>query len=78
MADIVHMIRRDVEDDGLLKVHGFTVDLEKKGLLRRHQTLVAGGTVHSALERDKLEKIIRHHAGDAYELEMDIKVEEPA
>ena len=78
MADIIEMIRRDVEDDVSLKIHGFTVDMETKGFLVKHKTVRVGGRVAHQHDRDKLEGIVNHHIGDSYTVDFNVKVEQPA
>jgi hypothetical protein len=78
MVDVIEMIRRDVSEDGLLKIHGFTVELAKKGLLPRKQTLRVSGTVERDLDRRKLEQIVTHHVGDTYSVDFDVRVAEGA
>jgi len=78
MSDIIEMIRRDVDDDGLLKVRGFTIDTVKKGFLGTHQKLAVTGTVRSNHDREKLEAIVRHHAGDTYEVDFRVDLAMPA
>ncbi len=78
MADIIEMIRRDVEDDVSLKVRAFTVDMLKKGFLVKRKTIRVSGRVANEHDRDKIAGIVNHHAGDGYDIEIDIRVEEPA
>lgn len=78
MADIVERIRRDVEDDVALKVHAFTVDLVSSGFLARRRVLRVSGTVAREHDRDALERIVNYHAGDAYQVELDVAVDEHA
>lgn len=75
MTDIAEMIRRDIQDDGMLKVHGLSVDTERKGFLGKHQILHVSGTVHTQHERDKIEQIVNHHVGDSYTIDLNISVE---
>ncbi len=77
MADIIDMIRRDVEDDGSINVRAFTVDLLTKGFLVKRKTIRVAGRVANEHERDKIAGIVNHHAGDGYSLEMNVRVEEP-
>lgn len=78
MADIVERIRRDVEDDVALKVHAFTVDLVSRGFLSRRRVLRVAGTVEREHDRAALERIVNYHAGDAFEVELDVGVGERA
>jgi hypothetical protein len=77
MADIIDMIRTDVEEDPSLKVRGFLVDLESKGFLVKRKTIRVSGRVTTQRERDKIESIVNHHVGDGYDVEMDVRIEEP-
>ena len=77
MADIAEMIRRDVEDDVTIKVHGLIVDAAKKGFLVKKQVLTISGTVANEHERDKIVKIANHHAGKAYDFDIKIQVKSP-
>ena len=76
MTDITEMIRRDIVDDGMLKVHGLSVDTERKGFLGKHWILHVSGTVHRERERNRIEQIVNHHAGDSYTLDLEIAVEQ--
>ena len=78
MADIVERIRRDVEEDTMLKVHALTVDTESKGFLSKRHILRIGGTVATEHEREKIKSIVNYHSGDAYQIEFNVKVEETA
>ncbi len=78
MADIIEMIRRDVEDDGAIKARAFTVDLLTKGFLVKRRTIRVSGRVANEHERDKIAGIVNHHAGDGYDIEMNVRIEEPA
>lgn len=76
MTDIVEMIRRDIEDDISIKPSGLTVDMERKGLLVKHDIVRVSGRVSSEQERKKIRRIVDHHAGDSYKVEFDVTVKE--
>jgi len=78
MADIVEMIRRDIEDDISIKPRGLTVDKERKGLLVKHDVVRVAGQVSSDQERRKIRSIVDHHAGETYKVEFDVSVKETA
>lgn len=77
MADIIDMIRRDVEDDASLKVRGFLVDTYSKGFLVKRKTIRVSGRVTNQHDRDKIESIVHHHVGDGFDVEMQVQVKEP-
>lgn len=78
MADIIDMIRTDVEEDSSIKIRGFLVDMQSKGFLVKRKTIHVSGRVTNQHDRDKIESIVNHHAGDGYDVEMDIRIEEPS
>lgn len=78
MADVADMIVRDVQDDASIKVRGLAVEVSSKGLFSRRKTLVVRGTVTNRHDRDRIESIANHHAGDLYTIENQVEVREPA
>lgn len=78
MADIVEMIRRDIEDDISIRPSGLIVDRERKGLLVKHDIVRVSGRVSSEQERTKIRRIVDHHAGETYKVEFDVSVKEAA
>ncbi len=78
MADIVEMIRRDIEDDITIKPSGLIVDMERKGLLVKHDIVRVSGRVSSDRDRSKIRRIVDHHAGDTYKVDFDVSVKETA
>jgi hypothetical protein len=78
MADVAEMITRDVQDDAAIRVKGLVVEVVKKGLFSRRKSLVIRGTVTNRHDKDKIESIANHHAGDMYNIDNQIQVKEPA
>ena len=74
MGDISDRIRKDVEADPALNVHGFTVEVASRGFLPRRRVLSVSGMVERPHDRDAIERIVNYHAGDAYEVELHIEV----
>jgi hypothetical protein len=78
MASVEEMIRRDVADDVSLKVHAFTIDAVRKGFIAKRNILRVSGHVTSEHDREKLLGIVNHHVGDAYTVEFNVTVKQPA
>ena len=78
MSDIDTMIRRDIEDDPSIQVKALTVELRRKGLLPRRRFVHVGGTVQTEREKSRIDQIARHHAGDAYTVVNEVKLNEKA
>jgi len=76
MADIVEMIRRDIEDDISIKPSGLTVEMERKGVLVKHDIVRVSGRVSGEQEREKIRRIVDHHAGDTYRVEFSVAVKQ--
>ncbi|MFW6312719.1 MAG: hypothetical protein ACOC2N_02415 [Spirochaetota bacterium] len=76
MADIVEMIRRDIEDDVSIEARGLIVDIDRKGVLVKHDIVRVSGSVSSEQERDKIREIVDHHAGSTYKVDFNVSVKE--
>jgi hypothetical protein len=75
-ADIAGMIMRDVQDDVAIHVSNFAAQVEKKGLFSKRKSIVLRGAVKNKQDRDKIEAIANHHAGDLYSIENHVEVRE--
>lgn len=66
MADIVDMVRRDIEDDISINSHGVKLEAKIEGWLGRRKSLIISGIVENEIEKGKILKVAEHHAGDVY------------
>jgi hypothetical protein len=77
MTDISTTIQREIEDDESLEVKSVTVEITHKGLFPRRHFVHVGGSVKSEYQKERIETIARHHAGDSFRVINDVAVETP-
>ena len=68
MAEITQMILAEIGDDLSIETMNVCVDLQKKGVFKKKQSLHIWGTVRSQDQINKIERIAKRHAGTAYEV----------
>ncbi len=68
MPEITQTILTEIADDLSIDTMNICVDLLEKGLFKRNKSLHIFGTVHSPDQINKVEGIVRRHAGTRYQV----------
>ena len=68
MADIVKTIMAEIETDLTIKAMDICLDIESKGLFKKRKSLHIHGAVHSQDQMDRVVKIVKHHAGESFDV----------
>ena len=74
MPEITQTILTAIGNELSIDTMNICVDLQEKGFLKRNKTLHIFGSVHSQDQIAKVEKIVRRHAGNSYEVENHLSV----
>ena len=76
MAEVDEMIRREIEGDPTINVKALTVAIRHKGAIPRRHFLHVGGIAQTEHDKNQVERIARHHTGDAYTVISEVTIRE--
>jgi hypothetical protein len=68
MPEITQTILTEIGNELSIDTMNICVDVQSKGLLKRNKSLHIFGTVRSQDQIAKVERIVKRHAGSAYEV----------
>jgi hypothetical protein len=68
MPEITKTILTDIANDLSINTMNICVDIDERGLFKKKKSMHIFGTVQSQIQVDKIEKIVRRHAGNIYEV----------
>lgn len=68
MAEITQTILTEIGNDLSIDTMNICVDLQEKGLFKKNKSLHIFGTVRSQDQMNKVEGIVRRHAGSIYQV----------
>ena len=68
MPEITQTILTEIGNELSIDTMNICVDVQSKGLLKRNKSLHIFGTVRSQDQIAKVERIVKRHAGNTYEV----------
>ena len=74
MPEITQTILTAIGNELSIDTMNICVDVQSKGLFKKNKSLHIFGTVHSQDQIAKVERIVRRHAGNTYEVENHLSV----